>query len=348
MTARHKIILLSILSLLTGNKIYAQDIHFSQEWLSPVLINPAQTGAETKMRGIILHRNQWKSVASPYVTSALSWDMELPHKGKGASGFSAIGVTIFHDKAGDSEMKTLQGNVTYAYHVFLNERSTLGAGIYAGFAQHSIDYTGLQWMSQYNGVSFDSSLPTMEPLGSTSFKNVDVGAGLHYAFGKGERYMTANDQMRFNCGLSISHINRPKNTFYNSDEKLPMKISGYANASIGIGNSNLSFQPGLFYFRQGKMTELVLGSQFRYSIKDESRYTSFEQATAISAGLHFRSKDAAIASVFFEIGKYAIGISYDINVSKLSEASKSRGGFEIGLRFMNPNPFGSPKSTPRI
>ena len=43
--------------------------------------------------------------------------------------------------------------------------------------------------------------------------------------------------------------------------------------------------------------------------------------------------------MWFEIGNFALGISYDLNVSQLRASSNMRGGMEISLRFVNPNPF---------
>jgi hypothetical protein len=33
-------------------------------------------------------------------------------------------------------------------------------------------------------------------------------------------------------------------------------------------------------------------------------------------------------------------MSYDVNISSLKTASKARGGFEISLHYIAPNPFG--------
>jgi type IX secretion system PorP/SprF family membrane protein len=314
--------------------------------MTPLLLNPAQAGTEANMRGILNYRNQWGSVAFPYVTSDISWDMQIPQKEKKAKSFHAVGLAIFHDKAGDAQLKTLQANLSYAYHVHLNENSTLGAGITAGYAQHSIEFASLQWMNQYNGSSYDPLRSTGEPnLSATSFNNFDLGAGVHYAYGKGERYMTANDQVRYNGGIAVHHVNRPNNSFYDSGEKLNMKIAGYANAIAGIGNSNFALVPSIMYIQQGKTTELILGSMFRYTLRDESKYTGFAHASALSVGIHYRGQDAVITSLLFEIASYSIGISYDVNVSGLTSASNGRGGFELSLRFLSLNPVGAAKST---
>ncbi len=350
MKSKTRIVLLLLSAfVIKMSALHSQDIHFSQVWMTPLLLNPAQAGSEANLRGILNHRNQWSSVASPYITSGLSWDMMIPQKEKKAKGFHAVGLNLFYDKAGNAQMKTFEGNFAYAYHVHLNENSTLGAGFSGGFVQHSIDYSGLQWMNQYNGLAYDPSLSAGEPLDTkTAFTQLGLSGGLHYAYGKGERYMTANDQLSYNGGISVHHVNRPENSFYSADEKLNMKVVAYATAAAGISNSNFFLVPSIVYTGQGKSSEFILGSMFRYTLRDESRYTGFAHASALSLGVHYRSQDAVITSVLFEIAGYSICISYDINVSGLNTASNGRGGFEISLRFLNPNPFGVTKATPRI
>ncbi len=325
-------IVFAFLMVLLNMHVQSQDIHFSQTWMTPLFLNPAQAGAENWMRGFINYRNQWGSVASPYATSAISFDMQLQGKEKNSSGFHGVGVTVFHDNAGDA-ISITQANLMYAYHVRLSDNSTLGAGLFGGFVQRSLDLSGLQWMKQFNGSNYDPGLPTGEQVTSTSFSQFDLGAGLHYAFGKGERYMTANDIIRYNAGVAVHHVNRPQNSFYDSGEKLDMKITGYSNALIGIGNSNIAVLPGIIFLSQGKASELIFGSRFRYSLKDESKYTGFEHAAAFSLGVHYRTQDAVITSLLYEVSYYGFGLSYDFNTSGLSNASNGKGGLELTFRI---------------
>ena len=108
---------------------------------------------------------------------------------------------------------------------------------------------------------------------------------------------------------------------------------------IGIPNTSLSILPGVIYYSQGRLQELTAGAMFRYLLKEESNYTDFEKGRAISLGAHFRTKDAFIASLLLELGKFDIGVSYDFNVSALETASSGRGGFEIALRYTVQNPL---------
>lgn len=317
--------------------IFSQDIHFSQFWMTPILLNPAQSGAGHDMRAIINYKNQWNSVAAPYSTLNALFDLKIPAKGK--KGFSAVGINIYQDKAGDGEMKSLQGNLAYAYHVYLNDKNTLGGGLYGGFAQRSINYAKLQWMNQYDGVSYNSSLPSGEPAGGNNLTYFDLGGGLHYEYGKGEKYFTGNNHKSFSAGISLFHANQPEYSFYGTDDKLHIKTVGYANGVFGISNTNISLVPGIIYSHQGKNSELLMGNMFRFQLKEESKHTGYVKGSAFSLGTYYRNKDAVIAAMLFEISQYAIGISYDVNVSGFNKATIGRGGFEISLRFVNPNPF---------
>ena len=77
----------------------------------------------------------------------------------------------------------------------------------------------------------------------------------------------------------------------------------------------------------------------RFMPKEGSKYTGIYKESAISFGTHYRVGDAIIPSVLFEIGSYAIGIGYDVNISQLRAATSSRGGMEFSIRYINPNPF---------
>ncbi|MBI4947852.1 MAG: PorP/SprF family type IX secretion system membrane protein [Bacteroidetes bacterium] len=324
-------------ALLSSVFLHAQDIHFSQFLMTPLLVNPAQAGSEYDMRGIANYKNQWGSVATPYSTADVSFDMKTYRKAK--KGFSAVGVNVFNDKAGDAEMKTLHGTLAYAYHVYLSEKSTLGGGLYGGFAQRSINYANLQWMNQYDGSSYNPSMLSGEPAGGTNFTHLDLGGGLHYEYGKGEKYSTGNNHKTINTGIAMFHVNQPKYSFYGTKETMNFKTVAYVNANIGLSHSNISLVPSLSYFQQGKASELLMGTMIRYQLKEESKYTGYVKGSAISFGGYYRNKDAVIAMMLFEISQYAIGLSYDVNVSGLKSVSNGRGGFEISLRFVTPNPF---------
>ena len=118
--------------------VFAQDIHFSQMEFSPLTLNPALAGANSPMQGIVNYRSQWSSVATPFKTIAASVDARFNENKRKKSGIIAGGLNFFNDQSGDLQVNTTNVNINLAYHLILDQNSTIGLGIYTGFGQRSI------------------------------------------------------------------------------------------------------------------------------------------------------------------------------------------------------------------
>ena len=129
------------------------------------------------------------------------------------------------------------------------------------------------------------------------------------------------------------HFNSPKISFISSGDRQYAKFVGHANFDIGIKGAGIALVPSLIYMRQGPSQEIDAGFMFKYIIQDQSVYTGIKKACAISLGAFYRVGDAVIPSLLFQYDKFALGFSYDLNVSKLTIASGAKGGMEISLRF---------------
>jgi type IX secretion system PorP/SprF family membrane protein len=335
--------------LLMAGAASAQDIHFSQFYMSPLVQNPALAGANFDLQAVLNYKDQWKAVASPYRTIGASYDMRFGKK-EPKSGYFGGGLLFFSDKAGDANMGTMNVSLPLAYHVFLGANSKLSAGVQPSYCQRSMNFANLQWGNQYVAGSFNANNPSGEPVsGSASLSFFDAGAGILWSYHKGEMYISAHNQLNVNLGFSVFHITQPKYSFYSTaSETLYRKYVLYGNSAIGIKNTSLALVPGFIFYRQGSAQEILAGASFRYLLKENSKYTSFVNGSALSVGAYYRAKDAIAATVLLELGNYAIGFSYDVNTSDLKAASNYKGGFEVSLRFVNPNPFLEKSSVSRI
>ncbi len=319
----------------------AQDIHFSQMAYSPLTLNPALAGANGPLQAIVNYRTQWKSVASPYTTIAASFDARINENKRQKKGIFAVGVNFYNDQAGDARISSTNANVNLAYHLILDEKSKLGAGIYGGFGQRSISPGAGKWGSQFNGNAYDPALSSGESFLSDRFSYLDVGAGAVYTYKNSERYMTSNNQRDINIGVAMYHLSKPDYSFLSAnDERLYMRLSVFANAVIGIENTKMSIMPGIYYQRQKTAQELMFGTYFRYMIQEESRITGYNKGAFLSIGAFYRNKDALVAKMMFEFSDYSAGFAYDVNVSSLINVSKTRGGFELFLRYNLTKGFG--------
>ncbi|TND10446.1 MAG: hypothetical protein FD123_88 [Bacteroidetes bacterium] len=341
-----KSIYISSLLALFAAPVFAQDIHFSQFYMSPLTLNPAMAGAQHEIQTLFNYKSQWQSVTNPYKTLGFSYDMRLNRK-KDEKGIIAAGINFFSDRAGDGKMGTTQANLSLSYHARLNSDNLLGGGLQAGYFQRSLNFSALYWGSQYDGTSFNTSYISGEPVNGTSnFSAPDFGAGIAWTYDNSanSNSVTGDNDLKFNLGLSAMHVNQPGYSFYQAEGKLPMKYTVHGTGLIGMKNSNLAFVPGFMYMKQGDAQEIYAGTLLRYTMGMDSKYTGFKNGAALSLGGFMRAKDALSAVVMFEYANYSMGFSYDINTSGLTAASNGRGGIEIALRFISPNPFLGKKS----
>jgi type IX secretion system PorP/SprF family membrane protein len=326
----------------------AQDIHFSQFYMSPLTLNPATAGAFKDITATTIYREQWQAVSSPYQTFAIAGDMRLM-KAKWKSGYLGVGLNVFSDKAGDGSLSTTQVNLNLAAHVKLDANQTLSGGLQAGFGQYSINLNNLTWDNNYNQATgvVTPGMGTSGEIGkiaSTSILYPDIGAGMLYQYNKGESYISGNDVFQSNFGVAVAHINQPTQSFYASssgtdNDVLFMKYTVHGMLLIGLKNTPISINPSFVYYRQGPAQEITAGSLIKYTLKEDSKYTGYVRGAAISLGAFYRWDDAVIISSLLEMGNYAIGLSYDVNISELSTVSEGRGGFELSLRYVNPSNF---------
>lgn len=331
---------------------YAQDLHFSQYNHTPTLVNPALTGASHVLRAAVIYKNQWSGVTVPYKTFGASFEMKFKTSNWEKAGQNktkayqksvsklAGGLSFFNDKAGDGNMGTTQVMLSLASFVPIDKKNSLALGLQAGVVQRTLDFSKLVFPDQYNGTTYDPSINSGENQSSQNFIFPDFATGVNWSYGHSERSIAANNDFKANAGFSMYHINQPKQKFLiGSSEKLKRKYVLHGDFLIGIKHTNMAIVPSYLLQFQGASKEIIFGVMCKYYNKADSKYTGFVKRSAFGLGAAYRNADALIISALVESGQYAVGFSYDLNLSKLSVASTGRGGPEIFLRFVTPNPF---------
>lgn len=325
----------AIAVLVSGASVsFAQDIHFSQYSETPVLVNPAAIATFFDTRGVVNYRTQWGQVAVAYKTYGFAFEQAIHHRKLRKNHFG-VALSLYSDKAGDAKLNTLLPTLGVSYVTKVSQFAKFSAGLQAGAVYRTININNLQWDSQYDNANsvFDPSLPSGEETPRSAIITADAGGGIHYHYAKSERFISAQDGAKFDVGLSAFHYGIPKNSFFTTSEKLYTKYNFYARADLGIRSAGIALVPSILYSRQGPATEIVPGFFFKYIIQEQGTYTSIKKASAISFGAYYRVKDAIIPSLLYQNGSWAVGLAYDINVSSLTPASKSRGAFELSLRW---------------
>ena len=324
---------LSLAILLSAITLSAQDIHFSQFYMSPLNLNPAMTGVMNCNHRIVAnYRNQWASVLkqNAYNTYSASYDQKLA---VGRYDYFGLGGTLWGDKAGESEFATLQARLSGSYAKkmggYRRKAHYLVFGADLGVSQRSINSQALKWPSQNDGQGrYDPTQPG-EIIDDPNFMFLDMSAGILW-------FSVFDEDNNFYFGGAFNHLNRANQSFGDQNIPLYSKFTFHAGGEFMVGK-RFGLIPGVVTFFQGPSFQVNAGNSFKFLLGNSRRY---HQAFQIGAWARVANKlesgklvDAFILSTRFDYEQFTIGFSYDINTSSLYTASNGNGAFEFSLVY---------------
>ncbi len=316
-----------ILFLITAHilvlQLCAQDFTLSQFYEMPMLRNPAIAGIFTgDLRVQAAYRNQWASVTTPYKTMALSGELKK-HVGFG-DDYITIGLQVSNDVAGDLNFGVLQLLPAVNYMKSVNQgNGYLSAGFMAGLVQYKFDPTKATFNDQWQNGQFNPNNYSSQSFQSTSLSYFDASFGLAFSNtieGTSTNYYT---------GIAYYHFNKPTSSLIGDDSKLLPRFVLNAGLSTPTGYSDNIYAYG-DYIIQGGNNQTLLGLMYSHAMEESNEEGD---KYAINIGGFYRWSDAFIPTVKLELRKISLGLSYDINVSKLTVASQTKGGFEITASY---------------
>ena len=301
----------------------AQDLHFSQYFNSPLLVNPANTGfnPDFDYRFGGNYRNQWSSVTSnPYKTMSLWADAQLLSN-RLEDGWLGIGGVLLKDEAGSGTLSSTKGFGSIAYHQMLGYKSLISGGFNVGFVNKRVDVNKLTFDNQWNGKFFDVSINSNEPFQYSSVTYFTLQAGINYAY-------FASENLYLNAGISLSNINTPRESFFaktNNDDRLERRYTFFGNASMKIQDVWI-VNPNVYVSKMGNAWEYVYGVMVQRDLSAERNGN-----LQLLAGLYNRGKDAIMPMVGFDVRNFKITFSYDATTSALKEFNNSQGAYEVSI-----------------
>jgi type IX secretion system PorP/SprF family membrane protein len=325
---------------LAGGAMQAQDVHFSQYTMSPLLLNPALSGlsaGDYRVAGNF--RTQWTSISgmNTYTTVAGTADMAIG-KVTRYNSFAGVGISFFYDQAGDLKFNSNRVDLNAAYHFMLNKRGTmsLSAGIQGSFNYRRIDPTKATFDSQYDqGSGTVDPNGTKENFGRNQLMYGDAGFGLFFSTITKSRY-------NYYLGFSLTHVNQPKISFYpngsdgsTTNERLYMKFSLHGGALLQI-KRKFAIIPHALVLIQGPAQQYQMGMNLKFNLSDIPNNNTAVYFGAQYRGLFYAKGgpvDAVIFSTRLDYKGFTIAASYDMNVSKLLQATNTVGGPEISVMY---------------
>lgn len=281
--------------------LYAQDPEFTQFYANPLYLNPAFAGTARCPRISLNYRNQWPGITGTFVTYSASYDQHIDAMSGG------VGFLFTNDRAGMATINTTNISGIYSYQLNITREFSMKVGLQATYAQKSVDWSKLNFgdmIDPRRGFIYN----TNEVPNATSKTNVDFSAGL---LGYSRRYF---------FGAAVHHITEPDEGFL-GPSKLPMKYTGHAGAVIPIGGrySETSISPNVLFQKQQDFQQLNLGIYFSKG--------------PLVGGLWYRNQDSFILLLGFQQDLFKFGYSYDVTVSKLTNATAGSHELSFQMQF---------------
>jgi type IX secretion system PorP/SprF family membrane protein len=317
-----RIFLLFIFSL-SISKLKAQDPHFSQFFASPLTLNPAFTGKfDGNLRIAGNYRNQWATISNAYKTTSISVDMPIMQNRIDQNDTWGVGAMAYSDQSANSAVKFNYFTLSTAFHKGLDEDGfhQIGAAFQGTYSNMLINVGSLKFEDQLTTSGFTGV--TSENFGNSTLESryFDLNAGLLYT---GSSSIDNN----FYVGVSMYHINRPKQNFTEGAYfLLNPRTTIHAGGYFPVGENNTLHVSGL-HSTQAKQNETLIGGTLQFNVGEQERPTSFY------AGSWIRLNDAIIPYIGLEYGDFRLGATYDVTISSLRPASQSRGGMELSLIY---------------
>ena len=329
----------TLIFLMLAADVMSQDPHFSQFFSSPMTLNPAFTG---KFNGVVRaaanYRNQWPTINRAYETGTASVDFPILAGYIPSTDTWGLGLMGYTDKSAAGAVSFNYFSISTAYHKGLDEDGfhQLGAGFQVTYSNMLINTSKLTFEDQLTSAGFTK--PTEEIFNNSTLKAnyVDVNAGILYT-------ASTNEKNNVYAGVSLYHINRPKQEFTGVNYNLYPRATIHAGGYFPAGDLLTVHLSGL-YSTQAGAHETLLGGAMQFVAGDPNA----AKPTSVYGGGWVRFGDALIPYIGLEFSDLRVGVSYDINISNLKTASESRGGIEISLIYIKQRAEGKGLPCPKF
>ena len=203
---------------------FAQQYPISNQFFTNHFIySPAYAGIAGDWKGNISYRRDWVGIEGAPVTKFINVN--------GPVGKGGFGVSMITEDLG--MVKTLNGSISYAYHLEIGDESTFSFGLNGGFHENRLNFNDA-YVDDYSDDIFLNSIGgNNSSLVGTS---LDFGAGLNYTYDKATIGVSVPSLLR----NSVNYVNdRSSNVNYYTARHYLI----HASFEFDVMDDMLSFNP---------------------------------------------------------------------------------------------------------
>lgn len=288
---------------------FAQDIQFSQPYVSPLYLSPSYAGSTDGSRLVTNYRNQWAN----YTSYLISYDHYF------SSAKSGLGLLLIKDMPGNSAINTSYIGLQYSYAIPINRFWEVRPALQATYVNSFYDYSKFTFKEQ---LVFGNQDISIENSYKENVNFFDASAGLLVYSGK------------IWAGVSVDHLLMPNIAVDDNKSVLPLKFVVFGGKKFELAKTGF----GLFKSQVITLTCLYKQQQ-KFRQLDAGFYWQYKQITAGAwyRGLPFlktagaSNNDAIILMMGYNLKGFKIAYSFDMTLSKLQGYSGN--AHEVSLVF---------------
>ncbi len=308
------------------SEVYSQDVHFSNFYNAPLILNPANTGNYIgNWRLISNYRQQGNSNSDEYKTTTLAFDIPVYYYRQ----MGSIGIIFINDNSANNTLSVNKVFLSIAHFIKVSSKSYLHMGFQFGFVNKSYSSNNLSFPDQFDMKTgyFNADLPTQEIGETQKLSYLDLNWGLIWSRKSG----------KFNSeiGVAMFHYNTPNENFTTFENELPARYLSHAYFEINFKN-NLYLKPKLLFTYQNMVNELLLGQDFGLRFSNASSIKDINIGVFYRGGFG-RNLDALIAKAGFQYKCLNFAICYDFEITNQAISSYQKSAFEISLQYTRPS-----------
>ncbi len=299
----------------------AQDIHLTQYYTSNLSLNPAYTGNfDGDIKACANSRTQWAQISPAMKTNMVSVEKKFLRR----PNEFGLGAIIINDQVSSYFLHTNKILISGSYQK--NYRGhLLRFGVQTGVVMRNINTNDQTFPAQWN-YQLGAYDPTANSTEGTlknnwSYLNVNAGVGWSHLFGK----------VKLAGGYALFNINRPMEGYGSATKAVPFRHVFNASA-VYFMTPKLSLIPHILYMNSATATDFLTG------INASRKMT---ENLGLLAGAGYRgstvNSDAVIVVAGVNYNRFAFGISWDFNMSTLSDNTRNKTAWEVSLTYTTPS-----------
>lgn len=231
-----------------------QDPNFSQFYFKEMYYNPAFTGINPGLRGLVTDRHLWTSIPGDYSTQSIAIDF---FDRKFATG--GLGAIVTRYSQGENFLNTYIAQIMYAKRITISPDFIFQIGAGASYVYRKINYDDLAFSDQFDprfGNIYETEFVPPGDEGEWSKGKFDFNAGIVGMFNIKQTPVKTLATTTFGC--AFHHITQPDFSFIEDDGQeapLPIKFNAHLYSIIKVNRSsfyNTYFlvAPGIMYENQ--------------------------------------------------------------------------------------------------